>query len=201
MLRFTVRVTHADLLPPDNVLAEAGARGVSNLIVRHLRARPANRRGFPSGGYWADAAESVSVNPGSGRVAAVEIAKEGVALHYEGGTVLPVEGGKALATSKVIHVATKGGKVGNSKSVAVTNAAKGKLALKKGKSFTLKVKTTPQSKKLKVKKHRAVAFESSNKKVATVSKKGVVKAKKKGTCYVYAYAQNGACKAVKVTVK
>ena len=115
--------------------------------------------------------------------------------------VVALKGGKALATSKVIHVATKGGKVGNSKSVAVTNAAKGKLALKKGKSFTLKVKTTPQSKKLKVKKHRAVAFESSNKKVATVSKKGVVKAKKKGTCYVYAYAQNGACRAVKVTVK
>jgi len=97
MLRFTVRVTHADLLPPDNVLAEAGARGVSNLIVRHLRARPANRRGFPSSGYWADAAESVSVKPGSGGVAAVEVAKEGVALHYEGGTVLPKEGGKALA--------------------------------------------------------------------------------------------------------
>ena len=97
MLRLTVKVTLADLLPPDNVLAEAGARGVSNLIVRHLRARPANRRGFPSSGYWADAAESVSVKPGSGGVAAVEIAKEGVALHYEGGTVRPDEGGKALA--------------------------------------------------------------------------------------------------------
>ena len=97
MLRFTVRVTHADLLPPDNVLAEAGARGVSNRIVRHLRARPANRRGFPSSGYWADAADSVSVRPGSGNSAAVEISKEGVALHYEGGTVLPKDGGKALA--------------------------------------------------------------------------------------------------------
>jgi hypothetical protein len=97
MLRFTVRVTHADLLPPDNVLAEAGARGVSNLIVRHLRARPANRRGFPSSGYWADAADSVSVKPGSGKSAAVEISKEGVALHYEGGIVRPDAGGKALA--------------------------------------------------------------------------------------------------------
>ena len=115
--------------------------------------------------------------------------------------VVALKGTKALATSKVIHVATKGGKVGNSKSVTVTNAKKGKITLKKGKSLKLKVKTTPQSKKLKVKKHRAVAFESSNKKVATVDKKGVVKAKKKGTCYVYAYAQNGVCKAVKVTVK
>jgi hypothetical protein len=97
MLRFTVKVTLDDLLPPDNVLAEAAARGVSNRIVRHLRARPGNRRGFPSSGYWADAADSVSVKPGSGKSAAVEIAKEGVALHYEGGTVLPKEGGKALA--------------------------------------------------------------------------------------------------------
>ena len=97
MLRLTVKVTLADLLPPDNVLAEAAARGVSNRIVRHLRARPGNRRGFPSSGYWADAADSVSVKPGSGKSAAVEIAKEGVALHYEGGTVRPDAGGKALA--------------------------------------------------------------------------------------------------------
>ncbi len=36
------------------------------------RARPTNRRGFPSSGYWADAADSVSVRPGSGNSAAVE---------------------------------------------------------------------------------------------------------------------------------
>ena len=77
MLHFTVRVTHADLLPPDNVLAEAGARGVSNRNVRHLRARPANRRGFPSSGYWADAAESVSVKSGSGGVATAASARQG----------------------------------------------------------------------------------------------------------------------------
>ncbi len=97
MLRLTVKVTLADLLPPDAVLAQAGARGISNAIVRHLRRKPANRRGFPSSGYWADAADSVSVLPSSGGVAAVEIAKEGVALHYEGGTVRPNDGGKALA--------------------------------------------------------------------------------------------------------
>lgn len=31
--------------------------------------------------------------------------------------------------------------------------------------------------------------------------KGVVKAKKKGTCYIYAYAQNGVYKKIKITVK
>ena len=97
MLKLTVRIALNDLLPPAGALAEAGARGISQLIVRHLRRKPANRRGFPSRGYWAAAADSVSVLPSSGGTAAVEIAKEGVALHYYGGTVLPKDGGKALA--------------------------------------------------------------------------------------------------------
>lgn len=59
----------------------------------------------------------------------------------------------------------------------------------------------PQSKKLKVRKHRAVLYESSDINIATVSKKGVVKAKNKGTCYIYAYAQNGVFKKIKITVK
>ena len=37
--------------------------------------------------------------------------------------------------------------------------------------------------------------------VATVTNKGVIKGKKKGTCYIYVYAQNGISKKVKVTVK
>ena len=114
--------------------------------------------------------------------------------------IVAVSGNKALATSKTIHVATKGGKVGNSKAVT-TKAKNGKFTLKKGKSFKLGAKAVPQSTKLTVKKHRAIAFETSNKKIATVSKKGVVKAKAKGTCYVYAYAQNGVAKKIKVTVK
>ena len=44
-------------------------------------------------------------------------------------------------------------------------------------------------------------YESSNAKIAMVSSKGVIKGIKKGTCYVYAYAQNGMAKKIKVTVK
>ena len=107
-----------------------------------------------------------------------------------------------VSTSKVIHVATKGGKVGNHKKVTVSKSViKKAKKLKKGKTLKLKAKAVPQSKKLKVKKHRAVLYESSNINIATVSKKGVVKAKSKGTCYVYAYAQNGVFKKIKVTVK
>ena len=70
-----------------------------------------------------------------------------------------------------------------------------------GKTFKLVAKAVPQNKKLKVKKHRAIAYETSNPGVAKVSKKGVVTAKAAGACYVYAYAQDGVSQRIKVTVK
>lgn len=105
-----------------------------------------------------------------------------------------------VSTSKVIHVATKGGKVGNDKSVT-TKAKKNKVTVKVGKTFSLRAKAVPASKKLTVKRHRGIAYESSNKAIATVSAKGVIKGKKKGICSVYVYAQNGICKKITVTVK
>lgn len=108
--------------------------------------------------------------------------------------------GKVVSTSKTVHAATAGGKVGNAKSLN-TNAKKNKVSIKMKKSFKLKAKAKPASKKLKVKKHRGILFESSNPKVASVNKKGVIKGVSKGACDVYAYAQNGICKKIKVTVK
>ena len=102
------------------------------------------------------------------------------------------------ASSKTIHVATSGGKVGNHKAVKLN---KSKITLKKGKSFKLKATAVAANKKKTVKKHKAIRFESTNKKIAKVSKNGKITAKKKGTCYVYAYAQNGVCKKIKVTVQ
>lgn len=118
-----------------------------------------------------------------------------------------------VSTSKVVHVATKGGKVGNHKSVTIKakvnksgKAIKSYKALtatkiKKGKTITIKTTLKPVSKKLKVKKHRGVCYESSNVKIATVNAKGKIVAKKKGTCYIYAYAQNGVFKKMKITVR
>ena len=108
------------------------------------------------------------------------------------------EKGKVVAISKLIHVATKGGKVGNCKKLKVN---KSKVKLKQGRKFKLKVKQIAESKKVKLKKHRKTAFESDNQNVAVVSKKGVITAKKKGKCSIYVYAQNGVYKRVKVTVK
>lgn len=107
---------------------------------------------------------------------------------------------KVVSTACTIHTATKGGKVGNYKTVK-TAAKNNKVTLSLGKTFKLKAKAVPQSKKKKVKAHRAVKYESSNKNIAAVSSKGVITAKKKGTCYVYVYAQSGTYKRIKVIVK
>ena len=110
--------------------------------------------------------------------------------------IVAVKDGKAIATSKTIHVATTGGKVGNTKTVKPKKKA---FSVKIGKTAKIKVTTTPVSKKLKVKSHRKIAYESSNSNIATVSAKGVVTGIRAGTCYVYAYAQNGIM--AKITVK
>lgn len=106
---------------------------------------------------------------------------------------------KVIATSKVVHAATKGGKVGNHKSIS-TKAKKNKVKIKKGKTFKLGAKAKAESSKRKVKKHRALNYESSNTAVASVSGKGVIKGVNKGSCVVYVYAQNGVYKKIKVTV-
>lgn len=109
--------------------------------------------------------------------------------------------GKLIATAKTLHITTAGGKNGNFKKVT-TAAKKDKVTLKKkGKSFKLKAKAIPESKKRKVNVHRGMKYESSNTKIATVNAGGKITAKKKGKCIVYAYAQSGAYKKIKVTVK
>jgi len=108
---------------------------------------------------------------------------------------------KVISTSKLIHAATRGGKVGNRRKVTVKKSVIRKAKkLKKGKSLKLKAKAIAQSKKRKVKKHVSIRYESSSTSIASVSKKGVVKAQNKGTCYIFAYAQNGVYKKIKVKV-
>lgn len=104
--------------------------------------------------------------------------------------------GNILASSKTVHIATSGGKKGNTKSVRLN---KKKATLKKGK--TVKLKATLKNGTLKVSKHRKVAYETDNPNVATVTKSGKVKAVGKGRCTIYAYAQNGVFAKCKITVK
>ncbi len=110
----------------------------------------------------------------------------------------------ATVSSNGIVKAKKAGKVnitvqvGNHKQVVkitvkkpTMKLVKSSAKLKKGKKVTIKVKAAPVSK---------VTFKISNKKVATVSSKGVVKAKKKGTATITVKC-NGITKKFKVTVK
>ena len=102
-----------------------------------------------------------------------------------------------VAVSKTIHATTKDGKYTNAQSVKVN---KTKVTLKKNKTFQLKCsEVAPKGKRVDI--HRSISYESSNTQIATITKKGVIKAKKKGTCYVYAYAQNCVYKKIKVMVK
>lgn len=102
--------------------------------------------------------------------------------------------GHVVATSKMVHVATKG-KANYSE--VTTKAKNNRVSLQKGKTFKLGAKAAGSN----VKKHVGVRYESSDPKVAKVSKSGKVKALKKGSCKIYVYAQNGICKTIKVTVR
>ncbi len=108
--------------------------------------------------------------------------------------------GKVISVSRAVHAATLGGKVGNTGLIS-TKAKKNKVSINVNKTFKLKAKERPADKKLKVKKHRAVMYESSNEAVAVVSNKGEIKGISKGNCEVYVFAQNGIMKKIKVTVK
>lgn len=93
------------IAPPEK-LADAAARGVSNLVVDHLLARNASashREGFPRSGYWADAADDVKVKL-NGCVASIVVHAQGLRLHRYGGTVFPKEA-KSLAIPARAEVA------------------------------------------------------------------------------------------------
>lgn len=97
-----------------------------------------------------------------------------------------------LASGKkaTVKITVQKGNVKTTK-VTVTNVTKNKLTLNKGKSFTLKTSLTPITSQDKV------TYTSSNKKVATVSSKGVIKAKSAGKTTITVKAGS---KKVKVTV-
>ena len=105
-------------------------------------------------------------------------------------------GKNVLTISKTVHAATSGGKYANPKKVSVGNK---KVTVKVGKKKKVSASVTNASGK--VKRHRKLAWESSDESIAVVGKKGRITGVSKGTCYVYAYAQNGIMARVKVTVK
>ncbi|MFA9465533.1 MAG: beta strand repeat-containing protein, partial [Velocimicrobium sp.] len=103
-----------------------------------------------------------------------------------------------IAISKVIHSSTTSKAYDNPAKVTVDTSVI-KLAVGKSKIVTGQVVL---SKGKKMKKHTVeIRYESSNKAIARVSRNGNIKAISKGTCYIYAYAQNGVYKKIKVKIK
>ena len=107
-----------------------------------------------------------------------------------------------LAKSLSIHSITGNynSKYTNPKKVTT---GKAKIAVKKGKKYKIKGnKIKYYNKKRKALKHEAAyRYKSTNTKVATVSSKGVIKGKSKGSCKVHVIANNGVEAVIKVTVK
>ncbi|MGN0512615.1 MAG: dockerin type I domain-containing protein [Lachnospiraceae bacterium] len=104
-----------------------------------------------------------------------------------------------IKTSKQIHLAAEGGKYTNVKKL---NSGVSSVTLKKGKTKALKVTSIYAERNKKPVTHmRTIAYTTSNKKVAAVTSKGVIKAAGKGSCYIYITASSGVYTRVKVVVK
>ena len=113
------------------------------------------------------------------------------------GTIKGLKAGKAKVTitlasgkKQVINVTVQKTAV---KTTKITGIAS-KATLKKGKKLTLKPVISP------ITSLQKVTYTTSNKKVATVTKKGVIKAKKKGTATI-TVKSGSKSKKIKITVK
>lgn len=107
--------------------------------------------------------------------------------------------GKTQAQSKSPQVSavTSSTSKGNVSKVTLN---KKKINMKVGSTVKVKAKTKVKSNKSAVSKK--IKWYTTDKSVATISKKGKITARSKGTCYVYAQAHNGKnSKRIKVTVK
>lgn len=103
--------------------------------------------------------------------------------------------------ASLLPTSSRKSRVSNFKGVKVPGkVVKKARKLKAGKSLKLRAKAVKKA-GTKVRGYAKLRYESSDPAVAAVSAKGVVKGVSKGTAYVYAYAQNGLAKRVKVVVR
>lgn len=96
----------------------------------------------------------------------------------------------------LVPTTAEAAKKGKVKSIAISNVNSSTLVLKKGKTFSLKVKVSTSGKASK-----KVSYSSSNKKVATISKSGKIKAVKNGTAKITVKSNYNKKKKATLTVK
>ena len=125
--------------------------------------------------------------------------KQGTNYKYQVKAYRLIDGEQVIImTSKVIHSITESKTYADPTEVTTDTAS---VMLETGKSKTLSCQVI-LPKDMKLKEHTTVIrYETSNKNIATVNIRGKITANAKGTCYVYAYAQNGVYKKIKVTVE
>lgn len=115
------------------------------------------------------------------------------------GFVTALKAGKATITAKTADGKTASCvvtvKKNNAKVTKLTARPK-IVTLKAGTKTTIKITFRPSTVY-----NNKIKWKSSDKKVATVSSQGVIKAKKKGTCTITATSFNGKTAKIKVTVK
>ena len=111
-----------------------------------------------------------------------------------------VEGRKIyIARSNDVHVALKQASTTNAASIKVNRT---EITLSVGKTFQLKCSLKAEDNRKDLVSHTSpFRYYTTNSKVATVNKDGVIKAKGKGVCTIYILANNGVYKKVTVTVK
>ena len=107
------------------------------------------------------------------------------------GKVVAKKAGKAVITVK----SASGKKATCTVQVASVKLAKSSATIKKGATVTIKVKSST------VKNDKVASYKTSNKKVATVNKKGVVKGKGVGSAKITVKMKSGATAVFKVKVK
>lgn len=104
-----------------------------------------------------------------------------------------------VAKSIAVHVALVNYTKTNVKSISLKSST---ISVKQGNTEKIKATSIKENKKKKIVDHaKEFRYETSNKTIATVDKKGVVKGRKKGSCTIYVIANNGVYKSVKVNVK
>lgn len=123
------------------------------------------------------------------------VSDSGVVTAVDSGTC--TIGASFISDGKVYESSCKVTVKKNDVKVKKITPSKKKLTLKKGTSETITLKFSPANVY-----NTKVTWSSSNKKIATVSKKGKITAKKKGTCTITVTADKGGKTAtIKVTVK
>ena len=111
---------------------------------------------------------------------------------------------KNVTLAKTITAHVVGSKNTKYTNVKAVKVKKSSYNLKKGGTAVIKAGTilvSRNKKKLSNEHAKEFRYATTNNKIATVSKKGKIKAVGKGSCSIYVYARNGYAKRIKVKVK